>query len=687
MDGMVRRLAPCQAAQQLLAAVELVVQEHSSTRPGRLALSDPTCDYLAVVADRGREPPDAMRESSEVQHSLVEVVVDHLTRSAAPATGDSPEVGDVATAAAVFEELLQRFLSVAAREPSSPTEAPDQHTVLLLLLASVSERLGPTVLLSGDGQGLSLLRLLGRLLNHHAEWSAAAVASVRAGEEPVEAVQERGAESWGVLSVVLALVSAVLHLGQSDVQGDRQAALREWTVPLAALSEALDELGRAAGSRLDDESGTDLGELAAHTHELHVGLLAQQQPTTEPAPPLPPQVVATSLADSNDAVVDEAVSAAGQDLCSTEPALRARGVALVSDTLRRLAAAAGTRAGDAAEGQEPLRSPLIQVVGEVEPWASPLSVNTLGRLLGTLLAMLEDRESYVYLGAVHALQGLLEMPPTAARRLHCELLVRLFALEPLDVGPRWASTAGAALAEHVRTALTLQRSVRGREASPATSDCAHGCVVALTAAQRLPLGEALVLAVRRSGDAAGFYSDLFLPALVRGAAPPPLQQSQPPPNPASDCAAAHGERLALAALRASCFSGLAELGRTLGWGVAGAPMIDLGDLCVRTLRHERSAQDLHAATAWRGHALSARRGAALLARSLLEGSGLELLHARPEVLRDLYRVLRSIHAGPGAAAAGSTAESDPVVREQAAWALAAIDELMFDELEGRARVS
>jgi hypothetical protein len=175
-------------------------------------------------------------------------------------------------------------------------------------------------------------------------------------------------------------------------------------------------------------------------------------------------------------------------------------------------------------------------------------------------------------------------------------------------------------------------------------------------------------------------------------------------------------------------SGLAEVGSLLGWAVAkhGASLLDL---CLHTLSLERPANDDLFARAERPppeqvvaagnsssggsrsrsssssssqlcagshHALAARRGAAYLARRLVDGCGRQLLHSDASCpsLHRLWRLLRDVSRGPGAARAPVTAagdrrtaapaewslETDPVVRVHLAHTLAAVNDLMLTEL-------
>lgn len=289
------------------------------------------------------------------------------------------------------------------------------------------------------------------------------------------------------------------------------------------------------------------------------------------------------------------------------------------------------------------------------------------------------------------------------------ILVRLFAHEPLPV---------AQLATFIRQAMNklATKPISDPELEPDAHEIA---VVRLSYAVVLPLGEALVLAIRKSGQAAPHYAHIFLRALIKGAAPPPLPRASatptpgvaPDPNPDPD-----PELLALAAFRASCFSGLAEIGTLIGWGVTKVA-VDVADLIVATLRRERAAVDPHRATSdGKSHAVAARRGAAFLALTLIEHCGSMLLREHPRVIHDLYRVLKDIqgrgagrgrghgrgqsqgsadgHSTAGAttcgavdddgtsrAAAACDHESDGPVKFHASRALGAIDELMFHELQ------
>ena len=154
-------------------------------------------------------------------------------------------------------------------------------------------------------------------------------------------------------------------------------------------------------------------------------------------------------------------------------------------------------------------------------------------------------------------------------------------------------------------------------------------IVPLTFSQRLPLGEALVLAVRWAGSAAPQYAPILLPALVRGARPPATPQEAYPTS-SSEGNATTVESLALSALRASCFSGLAELSTHMGWAVHRYAA-DLSDLCRGVLLHERGdicgsqstlkpmqLSPLQFETASKRNRTAVRRGAAFLARQMIQ---------------------------------------------------------------------
>jgi hypothetical protein len=310
-------------------------------------------------------------------------------------------------------------------------------------------------------------------------------------------------------------------------------------------------------------------------------------------------------------------------------------------------------------------------------------------------------------------------------------------------------------------------------------------VIPLTSAQRLALGEALVLCVRWAGKGAPHFAPMLLPALIAGAAParqkqpirgPPLATAEPATTgseivgPATRAvgtveasvsssnvagkksaallaAVTPGELAAViqesagsrsssnisnsgvaqtenkegdeekeesgmvhllsvrvvaagqAALRASCFSSLAEVGGLLGWSV-GTFAPRLVDLSIATLKQERSAQDdlfsrFETTTAKSSssssssrvaaapnststasstsavsssshdhhdhyhdhhghHALAARQGAAFLLRCLAESCAREMLRGNDEgtsALHRLWKFAKEVHNGPGVARA------------------------------------
>ena len=190
--------------------------------------------------------------------------------------------------------------------------------------------------------------------------------------------------------------------------------------------------------------------------------------------------------------------------------------------------------------------------------------------------MLADEESYVYLGAVHALQQLLAIPGAAVRSRHLMVLIQLFAQAPLNFHATGTTTPrkekgtgegendkGDSNGNGSEVAMTVAHHIRLALAKLSGGDEAQMDLrVPLSAAQRLPLGEALVLAIRRAGEAAPHYTPLFLHALVKGAAPPVTSTDAAATTAGTtstdaitDATTQRHELLAMAALRASCFSG------------------------------------------------------------------------------------------------------------------------------------
>jgi len=321
-------------------------------------------------------------------------------------------------------------------------------------------------------------------------------------------------------------------------------------------------------------------------------------------------------------------------------------------------------------------------------------------------------------------------------------LASAVANRPHDAGVAFAAADAAAVVAALEVHDDNEDAARP-ETDKSTSHAAQQRVVPLTSAQKLALCEALVLAVRWSGNAAPHYAPVLLPTLIKGAAPPlpPSQSSLGVDDDHGNCSDrlfVRAEAAAAAALRASCFSGLAEMGSLLGWGVAKYGRVML-DLCLDTLTMERPANDdlfakvdrtkkpaFTAATeedttgtasganessdtssaapvsdslpSTSHHALAARRGAAFLAKQLVGSCSRQLLHSETSCpsLHRLWCLLKDISKGPGVSRAWNNAaaseskkarplewslETDPIVRAHLTQALESINELMLSELQ------
>lgn len=221
-----------------------------------------------------------------------------------------------------------------------------------------------------------------------------------------------------------------------------------------------------------------------------------------------------------------------------------------------------------------------------------------------LFHALDDNESYVFLAAVHALAALADANPAQLLPFLCQA--------------------------HETGMLH-------------TSD-GQDCPLSEAAIARL--GEALVCAVKRRGDALPTYAPKLARALVRGARP-----DAPDPSPAARCA------------RLSALADLAALSKFAVKPIA----LDLIELVSMTLDiEERDFQESEPG-------FSTRRAAAYLARRLIDGSGVHCIEECPRPTAQMCRRLRDIVENQ---------RDDLTTRHHAALALEALDSVLEMKMTG-----
>eukprot|EP00953_Heterococcus_sp_UTEX-ZZ885_P029134 15494-Heterococcus_DN1.PRE.1 len=224
------------------------------------------------------------------------------------------------------------------------------------------------------------------------------------------------------------------------------------------------------------------------------------------------------------------------DLKSTLVPMRARGVVTLTRLLRGIApqlkAAQQAQQLQQTQQQQQQRPLIVEVTASAtkksaaETAAAAATLATVDKFMDTYVDMIQDEESYVYLAAVQGLSVLADAAP-----LHCiPRLVALFCGTPQPLSP--AATATATAAANASVSATGSSVSNGSSAATSTATAAIPLQQQLqqqqhqqqqqqqqqpTLAQRLKLGEAVMFAARRCGEAMPVYARYFVGAFVVGA--------------------------------------------------------------------------------------------------------------------------------------------------------------------------
>ena len=192
-------------------------------------------------------------------------------------------------------------------------------------------------------------------------------------------------------TILLSLLVGILELGAKQRSPQDEAVLQSFADVLQSLAE-WSTLGNAKDTILTEVS-SEIAEMASHSLAL---IASRRLPRENDDRKLGSE---TSI-DPRDSLRHKVLQAE-EDLRSTEPPLRARGMVL----LRHLA----NSVGEGRRGGEPTRRTVMLVEDEVE---EPNNDALLSRMLQLAVGALKDSESYVYLAAIHTIVAIAQAEPS-----------------------------------------------------------------------------------------------------------------------------------------------------------------------------------------------------------------------------------------------------------------------------------
>jgi hypothetical protein len=386
------------------------------------------------------------------------------------------------------------------------------------------------------------------------------------GEEEVEGGGEEGEEGdegglEELVSVVLSLLSVLLEMGEEQRGEKEEEALKDLLPLLARLvgppdeEEEEEEGGREGGRegrrrRCFPPAVTEMAltvQAMIWTRALSLKERQEQRQREEMA------VMARGGMG-----LEGVLKAIEVDVQSPMVPLRARGLVTLTKVLHNL---------PRQKQQQPQQQKRVVVLGEEgekeeegKEEGSPVM-----QALELLLLLLRDRDSFVYLAAVQGLSVLSDKAPS-------QVMDRL--LVEMNAGGKGGKMEGGK-EEGVWTSTEMWQ-------------------------YKLKIGEALVQALQRCGEAMPIYAPKAVPAFIQGGQP----SSLPPSSTSSTPAAAPStttfsqeeeeeEQLKQAGaveeeghFRASCLSGLADVCELLGWSLQKY-RTDVLDLALAVLTRER----------------------------------------------------------------------------------------------------
>lgn len=381
--------------------------------------------------------------------------------------------------------------------------------------------------------------------------------SISAAEEEEEG---RGLED--LVSVVLSLLSVLLEMGEEQRKAKEETALKNLLPLLGQLLHPEEEEGGRRGGGRFPPSVTEMAltvQAMIWTRALSLEQRREQWQREDAA-----------VRARQGMGLEEVLLAIQTDVQSPLVPLRARGLVTLTKVLHNLPRQSSNT-----------KKPGIVVVGEEkedkkEDNETPPAVE---QALDLLLALLKDTDSFVYLAAVQGLAVLSDkMPPLVMDRLLLEL-----AGKEEEVGGTPTPTAAWQY--------------------------------------KLKVGEALIQALQRCGEAMPVYAPKAVPAFIKGSQPSSSSSSsfQKNKEEEEDAGAVEEE----GHFRASCLSGLADVCELLGWSLQRYRS-DVVDLAVSVLTHEREKGGGSSEARAKARTL-VRRAAAFLLERLVLGLGSERL--------------------------------------------------------------
>ncbi|CAM9540580.1 unnamed protein product, partial [Phaeothamnion confervicola] len=644
--------------------------------------------------------------------------VEHAAAAAVDLLVDMPE--DSAVPGQLFESVLQAYLRL--QMPSSDdggdggsdgsgrryskriegSQSRNDERALVVLAAAVTERVGPRLLATG----LQALRCIGMLLEHEAEQGTAGAAPAwENGDADAGAVVGDGGDSdcnyidkeddgdneesvgdgAGLCGVALGLLLTLLEVGEEKRLHEEEGALR-------ALLPALQRLATRG-------RGADTAALASSAAAAILARSVTPEQREEGRTRLRRALVAgsgggTGVGGGSGGAVNwdgmsEALESVGPDLRSEVVPLRARGVVMLTRLVQEVSrqrwgwtsgGGSGSRSSRIRGGGGGVGSDaLIAEVGSAEA-----EEEIVGRYMCVFVDMTADEDSYVYLAAVQGLAAMADSwPALCIPRLLAAFVGRL---ETADGGVVGGDGGGGG---------------DGGEGSGVVKGSGAGGARVPTLLQRLKIGEAVMFAARRCGDAMPHYAKHFVNALVLGARQSVAETTASPPLPpslliaAGVAAAATGsdstkkegtstaveagkteatqqdhrsassaafsaavaptaagsgavpapslpvDEQARIAFRQICLSNLCEVCQLLGWSSALAAAEDAA--------LDKASAAMRWAVGRAEAAAAARRGAAFLLSGLIRGCGGDALPILSAQLKGINRALRRAARDPDAA--------------------------------------
>ena len=347
----------------------------------------------------------------------------------------------------LFRLVLKQHFAASTNGNVLPMHAPiddDKEGINVAstaLLALLCEECSPTLLIGGDSEAeCGTLRTLGLIID-----SAASLLGEESGVDS-HGSSDYTEEVLSTASIVLSLLVAILELGAKKRSGSGERILQSMLPSLRAL----------ACCNTQSTNLSEMAEMASHA----MALVAARNDVEYVAQTSGPTPTATADNKTDIELIADHICKAEQDLESSQPPLRARGVVSLRHIARALA--------DSGSSHVPKKSLVTEVVDSVKTSdGNNEQFAVLARTLARLcLNALADSESYVYLASIHTLVAISDICPSE--------IIPLMAL--------------------VVSAGSLKIIVLTDSAKEASVE------MSLTEEQRIKAVEALIFIIRRRGD-------------------------------------------------------------------------------------------------------------------------------------------------------------------------------------------